>query len=259
MSYTGKTLAQIRAEMDARFASGTAYQAGVPWDTDRMHRLWSATVRLAKCPYGEDDDFETRELGLTLDVGCGEGGVITFWPDRNVVGVELSSVAVERARKHHPDIEYHVAAAETFVDPEGRLFDTVTAVETIEHWSSPVAGLRGIHGLLKPEGVFVLTTPNSDSLHCRMSRALGHTPPFCSIDHVHEFGFEELKSLLAETGFRVTRSIGVGLSPYWALDECGPAIRSLTDTNREVIEMLGAAGEHIPHLAFCQAHACVKA
>jgi SAM-dependent methyltransferase len=257
MTYKGKTLEEIQAAMDERFRAGNAYAHGVPWDTDRMHRLWSATVRLALEPRPRMD--ETRPLGLTLDVGCGEGGIAAFWPTRDIVGVELSPVAVERARKNHPDVEYHVGAAETFADPRGRQFDTIAAVETIEHWTDVPAGLRGIRRLLKDDGVFVLTTPNADSLHCRMIRALGRTPPFCSSDHVHEFGFDELRYVLEQAGFVVTRSLGVGLSPYWAIDECGGRIRELTDRDRDMIALLGPAGEHLPHLAFCQAHACRKA
>ena len=39
MSYTGKSLAEIKADMEAKYRDGTAYNKLLPWDADRMHRI----------------------------------------------------------------------------------------------------------------------------------------------------------------------------------------------------------------------------
>jgi 2-polyprenyl-3-methyl-5-hydroxy-6-metoxy-1,4-benzoquinol methylase len=46
-------------------------------------------------------------------------------------------------------------------------FDFVTAVEVIEHLESPIAFLRHIRSLLKPDGVALITTPNMDNAPSR--------------------------------------------------------------------------------------------
>jgi SAM-dependent methyltransferase len=253
VSFAGKTLAEVRAEMDRLYAQGPAYVAPTLWDRDRTKRLYDAVLELA-----QTDGHKTR---LTLDVGCGDGGVASFWPSRTV-GIEISEEACKAARAKHPDREFHCSAIEDLDDP--RVFDTVVAVESIEHWVDADRGLEKIREHIvagaeyrDEDGLLIVTTPNLDSLHHRIGRRLGVWVPFCSNDHVREFGFEELKGLLAKHGFEVVRSLGVGLAPYWALESVfGTRIRELTDHDHELVELLGRAGRDVPEIAFIQAHAC---
>ncbi len=48
-------------------------------------------------------------------------------------------------------------------------FDTVTAVELIEHLASPYALMSEAHRILRPGGRFILTTPNILNLNSRLS------------------------------------------------------------------------------------------
>lgn len=43
----------------------------------------------------------------------------------------------------------------------------ITCIEVIEHVESPIALLRGVASLLRPDGIAVFTTPNVDSLAAR--------------------------------------------------------------------------------------------
>lgn len=256
MSYANKTLDQIRAEMNRQYADGTAYADMLAWDVERMKQLHGNVLDLALHP-GTMTPGVPRETGLTLDVGCGQGGIASYWPNpRRLVGVEISEVAVEKARAANPGVEYHASAIENF--EYHTKFDTIVAVESIEHWRDVPMGLDNIRRLISDDGVFVLTTPNRDSLHARIGRRLGMDVPFCSNDHVYEFGFEELIALLASHGFKVTRSLGACLQPYWALErEFGKRIRMMTDRDEEIVKLLGEAGRNVPHIAFCQCHAAV--
>lgn len=47
-------------------------------------------------------------------------------------------------------------------------FDLITSVEVIEHLENPTAFLRSIQGLLKPEGIAILTTPNVENVAARL-------------------------------------------------------------------------------------------
>lgn len=253
--YTDLSLDEIRDKMNERYKEGTAYSSALPWDEDRTRRIREAVILLAHHPE-ERCAGARRSTGRTLDIGCGVGGIAAYWPHSDTVGVDLSDEAISVARRNFPARSFVAGAIENAELDKGS-FQTVVAIESIEHWHSVSSGLGAIYEAMAPDGVFVLTTPNYDSLHHRIGRKLGLETPFCSSDHVHEFGYDELLSLLRASGFQPTRSLGIGLMPYWALeDEFGKKIRKLTDEDAEVIRWLGDAGTHVPHLAFIQAHAC---
>ena len=263
MTFAAKSLDEIRAEMNRQYADGTAYANMIPWDIERMKHIHGNVLELAMRPIDErHQPWGNARPGLTLDVGCGQGGIASYWPDKaNLVGVELSEVAVRQAKEAHPEVDYYASAVEDFFyEPSrnGVKFDTVVAAESIEHWADVPKGLDNIRRLIHKDGASVLTTPNRDSLHARIGRQLGYEVPFCSNDHVYEFGYDELIGLLAAHGFKVTRSLGACLMPYWALArEFGNRIRREPDMDPEIVKLLGEAGTNVPHIAFIQCHACI--
>lgn len=247
-------LKQIRAMMDKRYADGTAYKTSLPFDRQRGERIRTATLALAESLWSP--------IPRTLDIGCGEGGIASFWPHQNIVGVELSEVAVQKARKSFPDVDYRVSAIEDFrLTPEEEPFELVVAQESIEHWVDVDAGLAAIRACMAPGGGLVLTTPNRDSLHCRISRKLGiGEAPICSIDHVHEFRYQELIDRVTGAGFEHQRSAGVGLLPYWSMERVvGEEVRRLTDHDEEVNQWFNDIASFAPaEYAFIQCHAFRK-
>lgn len=211
-----------------------------------------------------------------LDVGCGIKSAL----DRHeflrimedagrlrLVMSDLSETAVEMLRAGHgarierwveqspgvsPTFEYIVSAAETLPLPDASV-DMVISIESIEHWCDVDAALAGIRRVLKPHGALILTTPNRDSLHVRMGRKLGIQMPYCANDHTHEFGYDELDTLVTGAGFRKEAETGASFAPYWALEGAiGHRMRHLTDNDEEVVQWLNAIGRRCPEFAFCQ-------
>jgi SAM-dependent methyltransferase len=66
-------------------------------------------------------------------------------------------------------------------------FDSVVAVEVLEHVDRDRAFLRNVHRVLKPGGTFLMTTPNGDSV------PVPHNP-----DHKRHYTREALSDLLRE-------------------------------------------------------------
>jgi 2-polyprenyl-3-methyl-5-hydroxy-6-metoxy-1,4-benzoquinol methylase len=106
-----------------------------------------------------------RPADLTvLDVGCGTGVMLTL-PlaslGYRVTGIDPHAESVARARglNRYPNAAFragdpgHLLAA-------GERYDVVVASEVLEHIPDPLAFLRVLQGLLRPDGILVLTTPN---------------------------------------------------------------------------------------------------
>lgn len=118
---------------------------------------------------GSDDDarrvaillgeLPVREYRRTLDIGCGEGFVTSRLPGTKVVGVDISPIAIERARaeapRHH---EYRIGSILSLdaVLADAEPFDLVVVTgvlypQYIGHAASVV--VRNIDRVLAPGGV----------------------------------------------------------------------------------------------------------
>lgn len=240
----------IKSMMDKQYAEGTAYQTSLPFDLKRGESIRLATLRLSS-------HAGCNASIKTLDVGSGQGGIAAFWPHTNITGVEISEVAVEQARKAHPNVRYICSSIESYrLDPGETPYGLVVAQESIEHWTETTLGLKNIYESLDipGHGYLIITTPNRDSLHCRMARKLGFEAPYCSFDHIHEFGYRELIDHVESIGFERVHSLGVGLLPYWTLP-LPPEIRRLTDSDTEVVEWFERMGASVPvEFSFIQCH-----
>jgi SAM-dependent methyltransferase len=238
---------QIRAMMDERYAVGDAYELRLPFDALRGTEIYCVVLDLVP---------PSLRHCRALDVGSSTAGIVRFWPHQDIVGVEISAEAVKAARAKFPNVDYRVASIEDWSPHPGEHFSLAVAVESIEHWQDAGRGLDAIHDAMSPEGMLVLTTPNRDSLHCRIGKKLGITVPKISYDHVHEFGYRELIECVEQHGFVCEESRGVHCAPYWALEEkLGIAVRELTDNDVEVNNWFNDVGRSMPaEYAFIQCH-----
>ena len=151
--------------------------------------------------------------GMVLDVGCGLGyGSGMLHRIRNsIVAFDISDTALLYAKRNYPGPMYIRADAQAFPF-EDTSFDTVVALEIIEHVNSSIYLLREIHRVLKNEGFLILSTPNVAHLRNRLECALfkknlvaGEPEnPF----HKHEYTPEELARLLESTGFTIEEKWG---------------------------------------------------
>lgn len=100
---------------------------------------------------------------IVLDIGCGEG----YGPDllakyaEKIIAVDNSREAIEHARVTYSkdNLEFAVmdAAHLEFADDN---FDAVVAIELIEHLKDHGKFLSEVRRILKPSGIFILSTPH---------------------------------------------------------------------------------------------------
>jgi 2-polyprenyl-6-hydroxyphenyl methylase/3-demethylubiquinone-9 3-methyltransferase len=154
----------------ARFES----MAAEWWDQDgaarplhRMNPLRIGYVRDRICARLGRDPLAPKPLaGLKiLDVGCG-GGLLSEPMARlgaQVTGVDAGAEAIGVARAHAAesglDIDYRCTSAEDLA-ASGARFDTVLALEIVEHVADVDAFCGALSGLLRPDGTLVMSTLN---------------------------------------------------------------------------------------------------
>lgn len=130
-----------------------------------------------------------------LDFGCnvGYGSAILDETSRSVTGVDVSAEAIAAAREAFgaTGIRFEVidARGEALA---GERFDVVTSFQVIEHIVDAGAYLRRLRGMLAPDGVVVLTSPNA-----RLRIHPGMRP--WNRFHVREYAPRELAEVLEGT------------------------------------------------------------
>jgi ubiquinone/menaquinone biosynthesis C-methylase UbiE len=107
--------------------------------------------------------------GLTLEVGCGTGGLLVaaVKSGRRVVGVDVAARWLVVARRRLDDVGLTVplvaAEAERLPWPNGS-FDAVAADSVLEHLDDPAAALREWRRVVKPGGRLFVWSPNRYTL-----------------------------------------------------------------------------------------------
>src|SRR6476659_593504 len=108
-----------------------------------------------------------RQTNRLLDVGCGAGSLLQAARDNgwDAQGIDVSASAVSHSRNLGFEV-FHGELNEAQL-AKGQ-FDVITAVEILEHLFDPSLVVKEIHRLLRPGGLFWLTTPNCRSLAARL-------------------------------------------------------------------------------------------
>jgi SAM-dependent methyltransferase len=124
-----------------------------------------------------------RRRALVLDLGCGDGSGTRYLqdaaPDHEIIGVDWSSSALDRARRR--------GVAVIRADLTGRLpfedgyADVVVLGEVIEHLVDPDHTMDEIRRVLCPGGYLLLSTPNLASWFNRLLLLVGIQPVFSEV------------------------------------------------------------------------------
>jgi glycosyltransferase involved in cell wall biosynthesis len=135
-----------------------------------------------------------------LEVGAGSGTMTRFMYGRElIVATDRETPYVDRLRnafRRRPGILVERFDLES--DPPQKMaeqrFDTVTAINVLEHTTDDVRALRTAHALLVPGGRVVIFVPAGKSLFGSMDRGIGHE---------RRYEMDELLAKLKESGFEI--------------------------------------------------------
>lgn len=149
-----------------------------------------------------------------LDVGCQEGTFALRLKSLgyDVTGLEISSIEVAKARKK--GIRAFVGSAEEAFPFHDNLFDAAYAGDIIEHLYDTDFFIGEAWRVLKPNGIFIVTTPNLASLWNRVRLLFGKIPVGSELrlgkdnaGHIRNYTFPALGRQLQEHGFSVIKKL----------------------------------------------------
>lgn len=150
-----------------------------------------------------------KQPGSMLDVGCGEGFVISYFRSQGwqVAGIDFSRAGVEQI---NPDCIEFVQQGDVFQllkakIATGEKYDLVWLGNVLEHVLDPVGLLRSLRFLIPDDGLLVVTVPNDGNAYQEELYNNGSISQrfWISIpDHISYFTPDSLKRTAEATGWQ---------------------------------------------------------
>lgn len=160
----------------------------------------------------------TPQNGRILEIGCGFGDLLSFLEKEfQTVGIDISPAAIAEAEKKLKRTTLLLLPAEGLGRFNEASFDTIAAFHLLEHLSSPEKAIKLIANKLKRNGVFIMATPNPDSLGKKLKSQ--NWIGFQDKTHISLLKANEWLHMLSEEGLTPEKVFSDGLwdSPYLPL------------------------------------------
>lgn len=156
-----------------------------------------------------------QQAKSVYDIGCGDGSDLDTFrrilgPNIMTAGIDMSSVAVDRARLRGHDVQAGLFSSELRTSEK---FDVVISKHVIEHVEDPLGFLVKAGSLIADGGLLIIDTPNVDSpLRKIFGRHWGgwHTPR-----HWYLFSPKTIRDLADRAGLRVVGVQHMPINTFW--------------------------------------------
>jgi methionine biosynthesis protein MetW len=177
--------------INARKRFADRFVGTTPSDEQQLEDRQKKTLKIfSQQTLGKFDQIASQ-FERILDVGCGDGNFSVLLQEackaKEVYGIDISDKGVESARKNGVNA-FQLDIDEENFPFEDDYFDAIFAGEVIEHLFDTDHFLDEVHRVLKPEGTFVLTTPNLAWWVNRLALLLGYQPYSMNVSLVQPIG-----------------------------------------------------------------------
>ena len=187
--------------------------------------------------------------GRLLDVGFGSGAFLKIASEMgwHAEGIDFDPKAVEVARARGLNVS--CASADELAAQEHQ-YDVITISHVIEHVHDPIALLRNLYRLLKPDGLLWLDTPNLSSYGARRfgpdwrglepPRHLAIYTPQSMISALKEIGFLQISQhwhgMTLFSIYAESTAIARGKCAQEAIHQIVPSLAAIVDELREMMQ-----------------------
>ncbi len=166
---------------------------------ERARKIFSVVMENSACP-----------AGVFLDIGCNKGFLLAAAAEKgwDVHGVELVPELTIPFKKQFPQFAEQVHSSgfgEAQASMRAGMFDAISAIDVIEHFEDPRKDMKRIFGLLGPQGVLLVQTPDTQNpLALEKKGTWGALKPR---EHLHLFSRHNLERFAKELGFKEMKVI----------------------------------------------------
>jgi ubiquinone/menaquinone biosynthesis C-methylase UbiE len=141
------------ADYDQRYQQGYMADFGDLYETCRLAAV-RQTLRSRR--------LFPEEPTTVVDIACGRGRyspiIKEAFPSCQIIGIDISPVALELAMKHSPEDHFIAAACESLPLADDAV-DMIFSIETLEHVLDVSATIQEWGRILRPGGRILFTTP----------------------------------------------------------------------------------------------------
>lgn len=209
-------------------------------DLKRLIKRRARTIKQASSMLAKD----YADIHL-LDVGCSSGAFVWIAQNMglNAEGVEPTEKPLEKAREM--GLKVHLGLLHEIGFPDNS-FDLITLFEVIEHLDKPAELLKECRRILRPNGILVIGTGNTQSWTRKIR---GSSWEFFDMHrfggHINFFCPKSIAVLATFTGFTIKKTISSGVKFFQKEELPLPLYR----ISKLLAEML-----NIPSALFNQGH-----
>ena len=173
-------------------ARGSVAERLTRWKFAAAYHVWRRAIRR----YGA----KSESLRI-LEVGAGPGNFAAclenWFPDSKLTALDLEADLVRYASARVPSASFIRASSEQ-IPLASTSFDVVSALQVIEHFHRPENFLSEVARVLKPGGLFLVSTPNTRGIGARLR---GDAWQGIREDHVSLREPGAWRQALSESGF----------------------------------------------------------
>lgn len=156
--------------------------------------------------------YNTDKNPIILEIGCGLGmGAHQWMSIGKTILLDISADAIMEAKSKGRGHEWLIGDAENLIFPDN-FISIVIALDVLEHLQEPEKCFSEVYRVLKPNALFVFTTPNPESFGAKRKGKLWFG--FKDHTHINIRCFHEWENLLSQNNFEI---ILRGSSTLWDL------------------------------------------
>lgn len=157
-----------------------------------------------------------RPGDAVLDLGCGEGVFTSLLAAAGTspIGVEIAETALQRARAHHPELDFRLHAGDGPLPLPDASADVCWASEVLAHVPDTDGLLSEVRRVLRPGGLLLVTTPCHGRVRTIGLALRGFEQSFDPRGpRLRFYTPRSLRGLLEDFGFDVMRINAAGRAP----------------------------------------------